>query len=284
MDRNRRNTDGLTEAEFLASYKPGDYERPSVTVDMVIMGMNEKYDSLKLLLIQRKNHPYMGCWALPGGFVDMKESAYQAACRELEEETSLTGVYMEQLYTFSQPDRDPRMRVIDIAYLALIPVVEVKAGDDAENAAWFELQVTEDRMILRNEDLGLMMEYKIGKQYFQNGVVQVENYGKPELLTEESLGFDHSEIILESILRMRNKVNHTDIAFNLMQEKFTLHDLQAVYESILGEKLYKANFRRKIASKVIATGEKTTSSDGDSGRPAELYRYQGVEISGSPNL
>lgn len=273
MSKEKRNKDGLTEAEFLASYKPGDYERPSVTVDMVIMGMNEKYDSLKLLLIQRRNHPYISCWALPGGFVDMKESAYQAACRELEEETSLTDVYLEQLYTFSQPNRDPRMRVIDIAYLALIPESEVKAGDDAENVAWFELKVTEDRMVLSNKELAITMEYKIKKEHFQNGVVRIENYGKPELSSEESLAFDHSEIILESILRMRNKVNHSDIAFNLMKEKFTLHDLQLVYESILGEKLYKANFRRKIASKVVATGEKTSPGDGDSGRPAELYRY-----------
>lgn len=268
-----RNEDGLTEAEFLAAYQPGDYERPSVTVDMVVMGMTKEYDSLKVLLIQRKNHPCINSWALPGGFVDMKESAYEAACRELKEETSLTDVYMEQLYTVSDPKRDPRMRIISIAYLALIPIVEVKAGDDAKNAAWFDIRVTEEQMFLSNKELGIEMEYSLHKEYVKNGIVKVERYGKPELCSEESLAFDHSEIILESIVRLRNKVNYSDIAFNLMKETFTLRDLQQVYEIILGEKLYKANFRRKIAAKVVATGEKTSAGEGDTGRPAELYRY-----------
>ena len=117
----KRNENGLTEKEFLEQYKPGDYERPSVTVDMLVLGMSEKLDGLKVLLIQRKDHPFIDCWALPGGFVNMDESTYQAACRELEEETGLKNVYMEQLYTMSNPDRDPRMRVIDVSYIALIP-------------------------------------------------------------------------------------------------------------------------------------------------------------------
>ena len=117
----RKNKNGLTEKEFLAQYNPGHYERPSVTVDMLLFGMSKDLKGLKLLLIKRNNHPYIDCYALPGGFVDIKESAYTAACRELEEETGLKDIYMEQLYTMSQPDRDPRMRVIDIAYMTLIP-------------------------------------------------------------------------------------------------------------------------------------------------------------------
>lgn len=93
----KRNENGLTEKEFLEQYKPGDYEKPSVTVDMLVLGMSEKLDGLKVLLIQRKDHPFIDCWALPGGFVNMDESTYQAACRELEEETGLKDVYMEQL-------------------------------------------------------------------------------------------------------------------------------------------------------------------------------------------
>lgn len=275
MKSNKKNKDGLTEEEFLANYKPKDYERPSVTVDMVILGMNEQYDNLKVLLIRRKNHPYIDCWALPGGFVGMDESAYQAAVRELEEETSITNVYLEQLYTFSQPDRDPRMRVIDIAYLALIPVVEVKAGDDAKDAAWFDLFINDNQLEISNKELSVYIKYEIQKEYFKNGVVKIENYGKPRLDTEDALAFDHSEIILESMIRLRNKVSYTDIAFNLMRETFTLRDLQRVYEILLGENLYKANFRRKITSKVVATGEKTVPKDSDSGRPAELYRYCG---------
>lgn len=132
----RRNKDGLTEKEFLEQYNPGHYERPSVTVDMLLFGMSRDLKCLKVLLIKRNNHPYIDCYALPGGFVNITESAYTAACRELEEETGLKDIYMEQLYTMSQPDRDPRMRVIDIAYMTLIPIVGIKpqAGEDASEA------------------------------------------------------------------------------------------------------------------------------------------------------
>ena len=123
----KRNSRGQTEEEFLRAYDPGIYPKPSVTVDLVVMGVDSSYDNLKILLIKRLDHPFIDCWALPGGFIHMDESGYQAAGRELEEETGLKGIYLEQIYTFTQPKRDPRMRVIDIAYLALIPTVPVRA-------------------------------------------------------------------------------------------------------------------------------------------------------------
>lgn len=116
-----RNAAGLTEAEFLANYNPGDYERPSVTVDMMVLRIKQDFSCLQILLIKRKDHPFINCFALPGGFINIRESAYEAACRELQEETGLTNIYLEQIYTMSKPDRDPRMRVIDIAYAALLP-------------------------------------------------------------------------------------------------------------------------------------------------------------------
>ena len=131
----KRNSRGQTEKEFLREYDPDRYPKPSVTVDLLVMGIDSGYDNLKILLIKRLDHPFIDSWALPGGFIHMDESAYQAAGRELEEETGLKGIYLEQIYTFTQPKRDPRMRVIDIAYLALIPVVPVRAGDDAKEAA-----------------------------------------------------------------------------------------------------------------------------------------------------
>lgn len=266
------NADGLTEQQFLEQYRPGDYERPSVTVDMLVLGMSRSLDSLKLLLIQRGNHPYIGCWALPGGFVNMDESAYVAVCRELKEETGLENVYLEQIYTFSQPDRDPRMRVIDIAYMALMPVADVKAGDDARDAVWFDVRFTDDRLLIENAERGIQIIYSLEKKLFRNGVVRYENF-VPVLESEDALAFDHAEIILEGLMRLRNKVEYTDIAFNLVQEEFALSDLQRVYEIILGKEIYKANFRAKIADKVQPLNKKGRSVIGN--KSSVLYKYKG---------
>ncbi len=266
------NADGLTEQQFLEQYRPDDYDRPGVTVDMLVLGMSRSLDNLKILLIQRGNHPYIGCWALPGGFVNMDESAYAAACRELREETGLENVYLEQIYTFSQPDRDPRMRIIDIAYMALMPVADVRAGDDAKDAVWFDVKFTDERLLLENAERRIRIVYSLEKKLFCNGVVRYENY-VPGLESREALAFDHAEIILEGLMRLRNKVEYTDIAFNLMPKEFALSDLQKVYEVILGKEIYKANFRAKIADKVEALNKKGRSVIGN--KSSLLYRYKG---------
>jgi ADP-ribose pyrophosphatase YjhB (NUDIX family) len=147
------NTDGLTEREFLDRYDPGDYDRPSVTVDMMVLRMKKDLSGLELLLIRRKDHPYIGQWALPGGFIQMDESAYEAALRELREETGLSDVYLEQVYTMTKPDRDPRMRVIDIAYMALLPYEdeqEAEGADDAAEAMWFTVSLDDKILSLAN--------------------------------------------------------------------------------------------------------------------------------------
>lgn len=267
-----RNADGLTEEEFLANYKPGDYERPSVTVDMLVLGLNKTYDKLKVLLIKRGNHPFINCWALPGGFVDINESAYKAACRELEEETGLTNVYFEQLYTFSQPDRDPRMRVIDISYLALVNETPVCAGDDAKEALWFDISLTENKFTLSNRENNITISYKLKKKMFKNGVVKVEGY-EPVPSGDTQVAFDHAEIILEGLLRLRGKIEKSDIVFNLMPREFTLPDLQRVYEVILGRELYKSNFRGSLLGKVEALNKKGTSLSGR--KKSTLYKYKG---------
>lgn len=254
----KRNKNGLTEKEFLAQYNPGNYERPSVTVDMLIFSMDEKLDKLKLLLIQRKDHPYIDCFAFPGGFIDMTESAYEAAARELNEETGLTGIYLEQLYTMSQPERDPRMRIIDIAYMALIPCKEVVAGDDAKEALWFDVTFTDDKLMLDNNEKDVHIEYNLEKKVFENGKIKIENL-IPILVSEEKLAFDHADTLLEGLSRLRNKVLYSDVAFNLVPDEFTLPDLQKVYEIILGKKLYKTNFRDSIKDKIEETGNKLTS-------------------------
>lgn len=268
----KKDAQGLTEKEFLENYRPGDYDRPSVTVDMLILGMDKTLDKLKVLLIQRKNHPYIDCFALAGGFVEMDESAYDAACRELMEETGLKDVYLEQLYTMSQPDRDPRMRVIDIAYIALMPVAKVVAGDDAKEALWFDVKLSEKELTLSNEEKNINIKYSLKKKTFKNGVVKIVNY-IPMLESEDALAFDHAEIVLEGLLRLKNKVEYSDIAFNLVPKKFTLPDLQRVYEVILGKKLYKTNFKEKVIDKIEPLNEKGASVSGN--KSSALYKYVG---------
>lgn len=275
---NVRDENGLTEEEYLKKYKPGKYERPSVTVDMLLFGMDEHYDSLKLLLIRRKNHPFINKWAFPGGFVNIDESAYHAACRELEEETGLKDVYMEQLYTFTTPDRDPRMRVIDIAYLTLLQTCPVTSGDDAKDAAWFNVSLKNNELVLENAEKNVHIKYSLFKKSFKNGVIDIVNYDRPVPKTEEQLAFDHAQILVESIMRLRNKVQYTDIAFNLMSEEFTMTDLMKVYEVILDKEMYRKNFRDKMKLKTVATGNTGYSKSTNGTTPSELYRYEPHEI------
>ncbi len=215
-----------------SEYDASLYDRPSVTVDVVIFTLFE--EELQVLLVQRKYPPFGGMWALPGGFVQIDESLEDAAARELEEETAVTNVYIEQLYTFGEPDRDPRTRVITVAYFALVPYddVEHKPGDDAEATGWYSMNAL-----------------------------------------PEQLAFDHAEILDYALTRLRYKLEYTSVGFQLLPDEFTLSELQHAYEIILGEGLDKRNFRRKILSSGILeqTGKKKKEGEG---RPAMLYRYQ----------
>ncbi len=181
-----------------------EYPHPAVTVDIVALTIRD--GQLKLLLIRRAGEPYRGSWALPGGFVEMDEDLEQAARRELEEETGVSGVYLEQLYTFGRPDRDPRERVITIAYYALIPSnrLQLRAASDAEAVGWF---------------------------------------GMDEL---PELAFDHDEIFAMAHQRLLAKLDYSTIAFQFLPEEFTLSELQTVYEIIQREPLDKRNFRKWV--------------------------------------
>lgn len=284
---------GLTEEQFLLSYDASHYERPSVTVDMLLFTVTEEEEKnyrklpekvLKLLLIKRGDHPYMRQWALPGGFVKMDESLDTAALRELKEETNIHDIYMEQLYTWGEVGRDPRTRVISTSYMSLVDshALDVKANDDAEDAKWFTVScklfqeqktVAEKGYILQrmfnlslsNEVERLSATIKTIKTV-EGNVTQLER----EVVESNGIAFDHAKIIAYSIERLRTKFEYTDIAFNLMPEFFTLTQLQQVYEVVLDEELLKANFRRKIANKVVETNEYTK----DAGhRPSKLFRF-----------
>ena len=182
-----------------------DYPRPAVTVDCVIFGLEEG-NQLRVLLIQRANPPFQNYWALPGGFVDMGEDLETAALRELQEETGVKDVFIEQLYTFGKPGRDPRGSTISIAYYALVNLKKhpVQAASDAKKVAWFEV----------NE--------------------------LPEL------AFDHYEIIQKAIERLRAKIRYQPIGFELLPTLFTINQLQQLYETILGIALNRRNFRTRI--------------------------------------
>ncbi|NQX44168.1 NUDIX hydrolase [Paenibacillus tritici] len=284
---------GLNEEEFLANYNAGSYERPSVAVDMLIFTVMEQEQnnyrklaekSLQLLLIQRGEHPFLGEWALPGGFVGIGESVEEAARRELYSETNIDNIYMEQLYTWGDVHRDPRMRVISCSYMALVDrkALSVQAGDDAAAAAWFEVsylildtsrevleqgirQETLVEITLQSDEEKLSGVVKL-TETIQGHVRQMNR----EIVRSSGFSFDHLLMVQYAIERLRGKVEYTDIVFNLMPPLFTLSELQRVYEIILGKDLLAAAFRRKIAERVIETEESTR----DAGhRPSKLYRY-----------
>lgn len=189
-----------------------DYPRPSVTVDVIIFRLLD--EDLQVLLIKRKFPPFEGKWAIPGGFVNIDESLDAAARRELEEETNVRDIYLEQLYTFGDVERDPRGRVITVSYIALVPAhsLSPRAGDDAAEAKWWS-----------TVDL-------------------------------PPLAFDHARVLPYALQRLRYKLEYSAVGFELLPEVFTLSELQRAYEVILREEVDKRNFRRKMLSAGVIEG------------------------------
>lgn len=206
------------------------YPRPAVTVDCVVFGFDD--GDLKVLLIQRDLPPFEGTWALPGGFVRVDEDLDDAARRELGEETGLGDVFLEQLYTFGQVDRDPRERVISVAYYALVALGRhtLHAATDARHAAWF---------------------------------------GASDL---PGLAFDHEQIVAMAVQRLKGKVRYQPIGFELLPERFTLSQLQHLYEAVLERPLDKRNFRKKIVGMGVLVETDEIQQD-VAHRAARLYRF-----------
>ncbi|GHT78054.1 ADP-ribose pyrophosphatase [Actinomycetota bacterium] len=288
MDKN-----GLSEAEFLASYDSSKYEHPSVTADIALFAVSstelDNYrklpeKQLEILLIKRGGHPYLGKWALPGGFLKPGETLDQAAYRELKEETGVDSVYLEQLFGFSDPDRDPRGWIITESFLALADKrkLSLQAGDDADEAAWFTVSLTSNEqsvwtLKLVGQNLALkatLTEATTAKSKSRSKGRSAQTHittgreASPLVAIDSDLAFDHASIISYAIERMRNKVDYTGLAFSLLPKQFTLTDLQQVYELILGKELLTPAFRRKIANYVIATDEFTQNAGH---RPSRLY-------------
>lgn len=207
-----------------------EFERPNLAVDCVVFGLDE--EDLKIILIQRDLAPFKGKWAIPGGFIHIDESLEQAAKRELKEETGVEDVFLEQLYTFGDVRRDPRERVISVAYYALVNLRdhEIKAATDARNAAWFSA-----------DDL-------------------------------PSLAFDHNRIVDVALRRLKGKVRYEPIGFELLPEKFTLTELQKMYEKILDHGIDKRNFRKKILGMGLLKELDEVQMD-VAHRAARLYKF-----------
>lgn len=206
------------------------YPRAALTVDCVVFGFDE--GELKILLIERGQAPFKGQWALPGGFVRVDETLDAAARRELAEEAGLNDVFLEQLYTFGAVDRDPRERVVSVAYYALVKMAGrgVKAASDAADARWFAVSQA------------------------------------PEL------AFDHREILAAALARLKGKVRYEPVGFELLAPKFTLSQLQHLYEAILGTELDKRNFRKKVLGFGLLAPLAETQMAGRH-RPAQLFRF-----------
>ena len=266
-----------TEEEFLKNYDSSQFEKLSATTDILIFSVasskQENYRKLNnkhfsVLLVKRDQFPFKNKWCLPGGFIGIDETSEEAAKRVLARETNLHNIYLEQLYTFDDVKRDPRMRIISISYVAL---VDKNSLDDTlyENASWFNMEVDEDENRIKvNLDNGEENFDIIVKKTLKE---QTTDRYKYTIEKNDHIAFDHPLTIVSGISRIKNKLEYTDIAFNLMPEYFTLGELQQVYEVILGKKLLDPAFRRIIASKV----EKTDKTRVDGGhRPSKLFKYK----------
>ena len=221
----------FTTVVFLTMSYTYKFPRPGITVDCVVFGLDEQ-DTLKVILIQRKLPPFEGQWALPGGFVHLDETLEQAAWRELREETGIQDVFLEQLYTFSALNRDPRERIITVAYYALVNLGEyhLEATTDAADAAWFA----------------------------------IDNLPK--------LAFDHLQIFQTALNRLRGKIRYEPIGFELLPKKFTLSQIQKLYETVLDKKLDKRNFRKKILKMNLLLELDEVQTD-VAHRAARLYQF-----------
>lgn len=230
-----------TESEFLKSYAAEAFDRPSVAVDVALLTVED--GNLSALVLRRNEHPHQGQWQLPGGFVRLNESLDDAAIRVLRDKSGIENVFTEQLYTFGQVDRDPRTRVISVAYYALVEFDRIPTLRDS----------------IRLARIRVPWEGEVG--------------GPVTLAAGQDLevAFDHDQIVGMVVKRLRGKLNYAPVGYQLLPAEFTLLDLQRIHETILGRPLNKDSFRRRMlaSSELKPTGRRQT---GVGHRPALLYR------------
>jgi 8-oxo-dGTP diphosphatase len=226
-------TNGTKQEKFLRDYNETKYDKPSVAIDILIFTIEN--NKLKVVLGKRNEMPYEDMFALPGVFVKMDETLEEAAYRGIEEEIGKCDVYLEQLYTWGAINRDPRLRVISVSYMAL---------------------VSPDKLNL-----------VLGDRVSEISLFSVDELFNPEM----TLAFDHEKMIECAMERIKNKVEYTKIAFEFVNKEFTLPQLQNIYEILLNKTLYKANFRKKIIDIIDDTNKMTERT---THRPSKLYRLK----------
>ena len=267
-----------SEEEFLKHYDPNKYERLSMSTDILIFSVSDVIKDnyrkvndkvMSILLVKRDNYPYKDRWCLPGGFMDPKtETLLDSAKRILKRETNLEDIYLEQLYTFDCLNRDPRMRVVSTTFMALIDKSQLLSMIN-DKSSWFNIvDVTDknDLVTITLDNGSETLKFSVKKTLLSKTTRNYEYHKERSILA-----FDHESVIVCGMDRIRNKIQDTDIIFNLLPKYFTLGELQRNYEVILGKKLLDPAFRRIIKDKVVKTDK--IKSDGGH-RPSILYTYK----------
>ena len=270
--------DYKTEEEFLKSYDSNMFEKLSMTTDILLISVSDEKQNnyrktsnkkMSILLVKRDTYPFKDKWCLPGGFVDpLKETLEDCAKRVLLSETNLKDIYLEQLYTFDSLNRDPRMRVVSTSFIALVDKNKL-TNKVNEKASWFDIEINDEcnEVIVNLNNGSNELSFKLKKELKHYTTERYEY----KILENNNIAFDHALVILSGIERLKNKLEYTDIVFNMMPKYFTLGELQKVYETILDKKLLDPAFRRIIASKVVKTDKVKT---GEGHRPSVLFKYK----------
>lgn len=267
-----------SEEEFLKDYNKNNYDLLSVTADILILSVSSEEDSnyrktdkkkMSVLMVKREEYPFKDMWCLPGGFIGIDENLDDAPKRILKKETNLDDIYLEQLYTFGTIDRDPRMRIISTSYIALVDKNRLNEEINSK-ASWFDVVLIEEKdnvvdVVLNN---GVETIKFTIKKVLREKTTDRYDF---KVVKNDSIAFDHPKVILSGIERLKNKIEYTDIVFNMMPELFTLGELQQVYEIILNKKLLDPAFRRIIKNKVVKTDKMKT---GEGHRPSALFKYK----------
>jgi ADP-ribose pyrophosphatase YjhB (NUDIX family) len=280
------------EAGFIKNYDVNQYERPSVTNDVIIFTTDDIKEAnqrkvpkkgMQVLLVKRDEYPDKGKWSIPGGFIDVNESLEDGAKRKLREKTGVENVYIEQLYTFGDINRDKRTRVISIGNMALIEkeIIKFEETNELRESKWFwidkvliETKKSDNSiennhiLTLKSEDNEVEIKYQVVEKIDRNIYRRKEVAYILLSQSTENLAFDHYKILDYAIDRLRNKVEYTPIAFNLLPRLFTVKELQNVYEAIMGREIL--NFRRKMEDMIIETDEKI---EGKPFRPAKVFKF-----------
>lgn len=267
-----------SEEEFLKDYNKNDYDLLSMTADILILSVSSEEDSnyrktdkkkMSVLMVKRDEYPFKDKWCLPGGFIGIDENLDDAPKRILKKETNLDNIYLEQLYTFGSVNRDPRMRIVSTSYIALVDKNRLSEKVNSR-VSWFDIVLLEEKdnivdIVLNNgvETIKFTIKKVLREKTTDRYDFKVVN--------NDSIAFDHPKVILSGIERLKNKIEYTDIVFNMMPELFTLGELQQVYEIILNKKLLDPAFRRIIQNKVEKTDKMKT---GEGHRPSALFKYK----------